>query len=165
MPETESQGAIASSRSTRKEQERPKVWTPPNKLETPPPPEGTHYRWVRFNAGGEGDDANVYERYRQGYRPVMQSELGENWMGDTLRKTHGEHMPEGTVRQGDLILMKIDKEIVRQRNAYYERQARLMQKAVDQELDGMETEHMPIIRESKTTVSRGPAQQRVDIDD
>ena len=163
MSEQEGLGSVASSRSTRKASDRPKVWSPPNKLETPPPPEGKHYRWVRFNAGGEGDDSNVYERVRQGYRPVMKEEL-EDYHGDHIREGRGEHIPEGVVRQGDLMLMEVDVAITKQRTKHYSDQAKRMQQAVDQELDGHATPNMPILRESSSSVTQGRPQE-ITIDD
>lgn len=163
MPEQDT-GNIASTRSSRKSQDRPKVWTPPNKLETPPPPEGKVYRWVRYSASGDLDDSNVYERYRQGYRPVMRSEL-DGWTGDELREGRGDHAPEGTVKQGDLILMEVDEDIANQRNDYYTKQTRAMQRAVDQELESMNSPNMPIIRDHSTQVSTGAARRNANIDD
>tara|TARA_R110000803_G_scaffold210147_3_gene281225 strand:+ start:2413 stop:2904 length:492 start_codon:yes stop_codon:yes gene_type:complete len=157
-------GSVASDRSARKNEDHPKVWTPPNKLETPAPPEGMIYRWVRYSAGGDGDDGNVYDRARQGYQTVMKEEL-KGWIGDHVRVGRGEHVPEGAVRQGDLILMKVSEDIANQRSAYYRKQARTMQQAVDQELDGLGSANMPIVRESSSTVSQGrPKTANIDED-
>ena len=62
----------ASSRSTKAAR---KPWTPPQVLETPEPPEGMHYRWIRTHIRGESDKTNVHMRLREGYEPVHPSEV------------------------------------------------------------------------------------------
>ncbi|MHA2429161.1 MAG: hypothetical protein ACXADB_14160, partial [Candidatus Hermodarchaeia archaeon] len=69
--------ATNTTRKTRDSSTRRKSWTPPNRLETPAPPEGYKYRWVRHEVVGKDDNANVYERNRQGYSVVMADELGD----------------------------------------------------------------------------------------
>jgi hypothetical protein len=39
--------ATKTTRTTRASGTRKKTWTPPSKLDTPTPPDGVHYRWVR----------------------------------------------------------------------------------------------------------------------
>jgi hypothetical protein len=130
---------------------RDKVWTPPGRLDAPEPGEGLARRWVRFELHSEPQDSNVYERVRQGYRPVMAEELGNNYPVDSVRD--GRH--SGVVRSGDLILMEIDEDIRDQRNAYYEAQSKRMQEAVDHELGRSNSQEMPIVKEAKSSVTRG----------
>ena len=105
--------ATQSSRkkNTRASTSRKKVWTAPSKLTVESPPEGVHYRWVRHELFNNSDDANVNGRVRQGYEPVTPAELGEDAYPDVLDT--GKHA--GTVRSGDLILMKVPQEIADQR--------------------------------------------------
>lgn len=138
------------SRKTRAEETRDLVWSPPNKLDVPEAPEGFKYRWVRRELMGDEEDANVYRRMREHYTVVRADEV-PGWECDQ----HREGRYAGVVRSGDLILMKVPIHVAEQRNAYYEKQARLMQQAVDMELDKEGTSEMPIQREVKSTVTRG----------
>lgn len=139
-----------TTRKSREAEDRVKHWTPPEKLATPEPPEGYKYRWVRRELSGDDEDGNVYRRIREGY-VVVHSEEIEGFSVDEVR----EGRYTGVVRSGDLILMKAPDHIIEERTAHYAKQARLMQKSVDRELDKEGTDDMPIIRENKATVTRG----------
>tara|TARA_Y100001937_G_scaffold105713_1_gene146814 strand:- start:1274 stop:1738 length:465 start_codon:yes stop_codon:yes gene_type:complete len=144
--------ATQSSRTTRASTTRKKTWAPPGKLDVgQDTPEGMHYRWVRHELLNNPDDANVNSRIRQGYEPVKPEELGVT-APDVLDK--GKY--EGTVRSGDLILMKVPQEIVDQRDAYYQDQSKRMAAAYNQDLKNASTDQMPVSDESKTTYSSGP---------
>ena len=144
--------ATQSSRKTRASTTRKKTWAPPSKLDVgQEPPEGMHYRWVRHELLNNADDANVNSRIRQGYEPVKPEELGA--IAPEVMET-GKH--KGTIRSGDLILMKVPQEIVDQRNAYYDDQNRKMASAYNQDLKNSATDQMPVADESKTTYSSGP---------
>lgn len=138
-----------TTRESRSSQEREKVWTPPNNLDVPTPPEGYAYRWIRVETKGVADDMNVVKRIRQHYIPVMASELPsyESPVVET-----GKHA--GVIRSGDLILCKVPLEIQEQRNAYFREQTLKLQRQVDTELRKHSTKEMPIIDESKTEVTK-----------
>jgi len=137
----------ASSRST---ETAIKPWTPPQVLETPEPPPGMKYRWVRTSIRGEDDKTNVHMRFREGYEPVKPEEV----VGYELPTIEdGKHA--GTVGVGGLILCKIPEETVAQRNAHFERQTENQMKAVDNDLMREENPAMPISRDRKTQVSFG----------
>lgn len=140
-------------RATREAVTRPKTWTPPNKLDTPEPPEGFEYRWVRHELIGEDQASNVYSRNRQGYEQVRIDD--PEFQGFQADSMPSESKRSGVVRSGDLILMKVPKEIVNQRNSYFRDQARAMQAAVDGERDRNQSDKMPILDESRSKVSRG----------
>lgn len=69
------------------------------------------YVWVRHELLNNPDNANVHERLREGYEPVTPDELGDDYHADVM--SAGKHA--GTVRSGDLILMKNSKELVAQK--------------------------------------------------
>ena len=127
-----------------------KPWTPPQVLETPEPPPGMKYRWVRTSIRGEDDKTNVHMRFREGYEPVKPEEV----VGYELPTIEdGKHA--GTVGVGGLILCKIPEETVAERNAHFERQTENQMKAVDNDLMREENPAMPISRDRKTQVSFG----------
>ena len=51
---------------THDKQSRRQPWRPVRKLETPAPPEGYEYRWIRESMLGQEDRANVSRRLREG---------------------------------------------------------------------------------------------------
>jgi|TARA_R110000824_G_scaffold516_2_gene3283 hypothetical protein len=137
----------ASSRSTKAAR---KPWTPPQVLETPEAPDGMQYRWVRTHIRGEADKTNVHMRFREGYEPVHPSEV----QGYELPVIdEGNHA--GTVGVGGLMLTKIPKETVEERNAYFAQQTDQQMNAVDNDLMRDEHPAMPISKERKTQVSFG----------
>jgi hypothetical protein len=135
---------------TREAEVQAKPWAPPQLLETPEPPPGIHYRWVRTAVRGEEDRKNVHYRFREGYVPVTPEEVNGYHL-PTINE--GEHA--GTVGIGGLILCKIAQETVDQRNNYYQNRTDAQMEAVDNDL--MKDEHpaMPITRERKTQVTFG----------
>jgi hypothetical protein len=145
-------------RTSREAAKRPQAWTPPNKLDTPEPPEGFEYRWVRHELLGEDQASNVYSRNRQGYEPVNIND--PEFQGYQADSMPSDSKRSGVVRAGDLILMKVPKEVVNQRNSYFSEQARSMQAAVDGERNRQQSDKMPILDESRSKVSRGGGNTR-----
>ena len=84
-------------------------------------------------------------------------DLGADYVAPDILDT-GKY--KGTVRSGDLILMKVPVEIVEQRNAYYEEQSKKQSAAYSQDLKNAATDQMPISDESKTTYSSGPRETK-----
>ena len=54
---------------------RRQPWRPVRKLETPAPPEGYEYRWIRESMLGQQDKANVSRRLREGWELVRGTDL------------------------------------------------------------------------------------------
>jgi hypothetical protein len=124
-------------------------------LETPKAPDGVHYRWVRNELLGESHAGNVHERSRQGYEPVKPEELGVDWLSDVLDT--GKHA--GTVRSGDLILMKVDQEIADQRNEFFADKTKAAEGAVNSELQKNNSAVAPISQDEQSSVSVGGGKQ------
>jgi hypothetical protein len=124
-------------------------------LETPKAPDGVHYRWVRNELLGESHAGNVHERSRQGYEPVKPEELGVDWQSDVLDT--GKHA--GTVRSGDLILMKVDQEIADQRNEFFADKTKAAEGAVNSELQKNNSAVAPISQDEQSSVSVGGGKQ------
>ena len=106
---------------------RRKPWTPVRKLETPEPPEGYEYRWIRESMLGQEDKANVSRRIREGWELVRGTDLPSEFSYPTADE--GRHA--GLVYSEGLLLAKIPTETKEERNAYYEDQTRLKKEALD----------------------------------
>lgn len=140
------------SATTRDKETRRKPWKPPAMLETPPPPPGYKYRWIRESMLGEADKGNMMKRIREGFEPVKPSEIEEydNYQLPVLDE--GKHA--GVIGIGGLILAKIPEEIVEERNEYFAQMTREQLQAIDAELAKESNPSMPIhapSRKSHTT--------------
>tara|TARA_R110000824_G_C15225086_1_gene677932 strand:- start:1886 stop:2341 length:456 start_codon:yes stop_codon:yes gene_type:complete len=108
-------------------QARRKPWRPVRRLETPPPPDGYVYRWIRESMLGQEDRSNVSRRVREGWELVKGSDLPEEWQLPTM--DGGRH--SGVVYNEGLVLAKIPEETVNERNAHYERVNQSAKEALD----------------------------------
>ena len=117
---------------TREKEERRKPWKPPSRLDTPPPPEGYGYRWIRAEVNGFSDKQNVYSSMREGYELVRLEELPEEYRAMLPTVEEGKHA--GVVSVGGLLLAKIPNETAEERNAYFRQRARDQMMAVDNEM-------------------------------
>lgn len=140
----------ASTRKPREAEQRKKVWVQEDRLATPPPPPGKHYRWVRHELKNVDDTSNVYKRTRQHYEPVRPEEL-DSRLSEVVES--GKHT--GVVREGDLILMKTDEEIVAQREAHFQGLANTQIAAINREMDSKAVAVMPFSREHRSAVTVG----------
>jgi len=66
MTAHEKTSRASRSASTRTKEVRRKPWQPPAMLETPPPPPGMKYRWLRYEMMGEADKTNIGKKFREG---------------------------------------------------------------------------------------------------
>jgi hypothetical protein len=105
---------------------RRKPWQPARMLETPPPPEGYSYRWIRAEYVGVEDRNNVSSRMREGWEFVKQDEIPDFPL-PTIE--HGRHA--GVISVGGLILAKIPNETVAERNDYYQKRNIQQNQALD----------------------------------
>lgn len=147
----EAQDRTLRSAETREKETRRKPWSPPAMLDTPKPPPGMHYRWIRAEMMGQMDKLNMGKRFREGYVPVKPEEVEEQ--GYELPTIEdGKHA--GVIGVGGLILAKIPLETANERKAYYKAQTRNQMNAIDTELAKNSHVHMPMKapqRESHTT--------------
>ena len=121
-----------ASRSSREKESRRRPWTPPSRLDAPPAPEGFEHRWIRAEVNGFDDKQNVYGRLREGYELVRLEELPEEYQG--MLPTIEDDKHAGVVSVGGLMLARIPKETIEERNAYFAKKARDQLLAVDNEL-------------------------------
>tara|TARA_B100000780_G_C20986299_1_gene394283 strand:+ start:237 stop:713 length:477 start_codon:yes stop_codon:yes gene_type:complete len=114
---------------------RRKPWQPARMLETPTPPEGYQYRWIRSEYVGIEDRNNVSARMREGWEFVREDEIPDFPL-PTIE--HGRHA--GVISVGGLILAKIPLETVAERNEHYKNRNVQQNDALDNtmfnELDG-----------------------------
>jgi hypothetical protein len=134
---------------TREEKTARKPWAPPQMLETPEPPEGYHYRWIRAEYAGHEDRKNIMSRTREGYELVKSDEIGDF---ELPSMEDGKHA--GVVAVGGLLLAKVPTETRDERNAYFTKRANDQMRAVDNDLMRESHPSMPILkpeRQSKVT--------------
>ena len=145
--------ATRTSRKSRASAPRKKVWEPTSRLNVPKEHKqmGMEDIWVRHELLNNPDDSNVHERLREGYEPVKPDELGDDYHADVM--TTGKHA--GTVRSGDLILMKHTKSYVAEKEAYYDAQTERMGQAYSKEYQNAGSSAMPTQDESTSSVIRG----------
>lgn len=135
---------------TRAKAERPKQWMPPQTLPDPKPEEGYAFRWIRISTLGANDPMNVSSKLREGWEPVKASDHPEiHMMG-----TNSGRFPD-SVEVGGLLLCKIPKEIIEQREAYYRKQAEGQMDSVDNSFMRESNPKMPLFRERRSEVSFG----------
>ena len=151
------------SADTRETETRRKPWTPPAMLDTPPPPPGMHYRWIRAEMMGEADKLNIGKRFREGYVPVRPEEIAD--FGYELPTIDdGKHA--GVIGVGGLILAKIPIEIKLEREAYYRNQTQGEMDSIDAELANESNAIMPIGKpQRKQTVDFGNPDNKPVIED
>ena len=134
------------SASTRDKEARKKHWQLPSSLDTPEPPEGYKFRWIRESVRGYEDNKNVIGRIRQGYELVRADEYPDF---DFPSVAEGKN--KGIVSVGGLLLAKVPLEIARQRDEYYSDQTQRQQEAVDNDLLKEQHPSMPINKPERQT--------------
>ena len=151
MPKgTQATTRTTRSASTRDTNTRRKPWSPPAMLDTPEPPPGMKYRWIRAEMMGEQYKVNIGKRLREGFETVRPDEIDDSYNLPTI--DDGKHA--GVIGVGGLILAKIPEETVEERNAYYRDLANSQVRGLDSELQKESHPSMPMgtpQRQSRTT--------------
>lgn len=152
MAENRIREARQTSRSTdtREKTERPKQWAPANLLPEPTPQEGVEFRWIRKAIIGTSDPTNMSRRLREGWETCRLEDHPE-----LALHVDGDAQASGMVEVGGLVLCRTAKELVDQRNAYYQRKAGSHMESVDNNLMRENDPRMPLFKERKSTVSFG----------
>ena len=135
---------------TRVKTERRKEWAPPSQLDAPPAPNGFKHRWIRAETIGQIDSKNVSARMREGWEIVRADEYPDiEWPAiDSGRYT-------GVIAVGGLMLARIPKETVKEREAHFAQVTQDKDDAIAN--DPLKDQHpsMPISNERSTRVSFG----------
>jgi hypothetical protein len=135
---------------TRERTVRKKAWTRPEVLPSPNPEPGYDFHWVRVSTQGQFDATNVSSKLREGWEPVKASDHPEI----TIVAIEQERFKDNVVI-GGLMLCKAPKEMVEERNAYYNEQAQAQMNSVDNNLMRENDPRMPLFNERKTKVTFG----------
>jgi hypothetical protein len=147
---TEENTRAPRAMKTRETESRRKPWAPPNRLESPPAPEGYVHRWIRTMIRGEDDKMNVHTRLREGWEPVRAEEYPEY---EYPIIDEGKHA--GVIGQGGLMLCRIPAETAQERSVYYGGRTREQMTAVDQDMMKEQHPSMPMHSSRQSRVSFG----------
>ena len=135
---------------TRERTVRKKAWTRPEVLPSPNPQPGYEFHWVRVSTQGQVDATNVSSKLREGWEPVKATDHPEI----TIVAIEQERFKDNIVI-GGLMLCKAPKEMIEERNAYYNDQAQAQMNSVDNNLMRENDPRMPLFNERKTKVTFG----------
>ena len=143
---------IKTSRAsqTREKSEKKKVWSPPSSLDAPTAPDGYRHRWIRAETLGYNDTKNVAASLREGYELVRADEYPD---GDFPTLNDGKFA--GVIQVGGLLLARIPEEIAKQIEAYYDRQTKEKEEAINNDLMKEKQSGMKFSSESNSRVTFG----------
>ena len=130
--------------------QRPEAWRPPELLPMPDERPGWKHRYIRLSTMGTPDASNISSKLREGYEPCKAEDYPELMMHAT---TEGRF--KGGIEVGGLLLCRIPEEFLKQRAAYYEKQAQAQVESVDNNFLRENDPRMPLFSEKKTKVSFG----------
>ena len=147
---TKDKKTTSRAAQTRTNTERPKEYKPPSSLDAPPAPDGYRHKWIRAESMGFDDTKNMAAKLRSGYELVRADEYpGSEY--PTI--TEGKY--KGIIGVGGLLLARIPVEIVKSRDAYFNKMTQDKEDAIEQDLMKEEHPSMPINQERQTRVTFG----------
>ena len=135
---------------TRDKNVRKRSWQRPEVLPSPTPEDGYEYHWVRVSTQGQADATNVSSKLREGWEPVKAADHPEI----TMVTVENERFADNVVI-GGLMLCKAPKELVEERNEYYDTQTKSQMNSVDNNFMRENDPRMPLFNERKTKVTFG----------
>ena len=143
---------IKTSRAseTRDKVKKPVTWAPPSSLDAPPAPNGYRHRWIRVETLGFDDTKNVSGKMREGWELVRSDEYPES---NYPTMNTGKY--SGVIGVGGLVLARIPEEIALAREAYYNKQTKDRDEAVNNDVLKDQHPSMPINQERQTRVTFG----------
>ena len=135
---------------TRDKQVHPKQWAPADKLPEPHEVEGYGHRWVRKSTLGVADPTNLSRNLREGWEMCKLSEYPELMLSiDQSSKS------SDSIEIGGLILCRMPREMIAQRDAYYGNATTSQMESVDSSYMKENDPRMPLFAEKKTQTSFG----------
>jgi hypothetical protein len=99
---------------------------------------------------GNADPSNVSAKLREGWEPVKAEDYPELKI-----QADPNSRFKGNIEIGGLLVCKAPRELMQQRDEYYEKQAKAQLQSVDNNFLRLNDERMPLFSEKKTTVSFG----------
>lgn len=135
---------------TREKTVRKRSWQRPEVLPSPTPEDGYEYHWVRVSTQGQADATNVSSKLREGWEPVKAADHPEI----TMVTVENDRFADNVVI-GGLMLCKAPKELVQERNEYYDTQTKSQMNSVDNNFMRENDPRMPLFNERKTKVTFG----------
>ena len=130
--------------------ERPQQWMQPELLPEPDRQPGYAYRWIRVSTLNNADPRNLSAKLREGWEPVPVEEQPKfRLLVDPMSRY------KDNIEIGGLLLCKIPRDFMRQRNEYYAKQTQAQTEAVDNNLMRQSDPRMPLFNERKSTTSFG----------
>ena len=135
---------------SREAEMRPTRWMPPQLLPEPEKEDGWDFRWIRIAMLGKDDPVNVSTKFREGWEPVKAVTQPKLRM---LNNPNGR-FPDG-IEIGGLLLCKTPVEFTRDRDAYFQEQARAQMESVDNNFMRESDSRMPLFNERRSKVSFG----------
>lgn len=151
-------GTTANRESeTRDSGSRVKSWRPASLLPDPNLSPGFVFRWIRVSSLGEADPTNLSSKLREGWEPVKAADYPELQISAA---TSGRFA--GCVEVGGLLLCKTPKELVEQRNTYYEDITKQQMETVDNSYFKEFGPETTPFRERKSKVAKGFGSGKID---
>jgi hypothetical protein len=141
---------LARDMDTREIAQRSQQWMPAQLLPDPKPEAGYGFRWIRTAIMGKVDPTNTSAKFREGWVPVKAEDHPEMQL-----YTDPNSRFKGNIEVGGLLLCKCPIEIIRQRDAFYGKQASSQMEAVDNSFMRQSDERMPLFNDRKSAVSFG----------
>jgi hypothetical protein len=135
---------------TREKTARKRNWIRPDTLPTPHPEEGYEFHWVRVSTRGESDPMNVSLKLREGWEPVKASDHPEIFVSGVENDRFKDN-----ILIGGLLLCKAPREMVEERNEFFQGEAANQIRSVDHNLMRENDPRMPLFNERKTKVVFG----------
>ncbi len=134
----------------RESEKRTSHWKAPEVLPEPTPQKGFGFRWVRVSSMGDIDAGNVSSKLREGWVPCKATEHPEIF----LASIEQERFKDNIVISG-LMLCKAPVEMIEERSAYYNNQAKSQMESVDNNLMRENDSRMSLFNERQSKVSFG----------
>jgi hypothetical protein len=141
---------LARELENRESTQRKQAWVPPQTLPEPEASPGWVYRWIRTSIMGSADPTNTSAKFREGWEPVPASE-----QPNLMLQADPNSRFKGNIEIGGLLLCKAPEELMKQRDEYYQRQARAQIESVDSNFMRLNDERMPLFNEKRSTTSFG----------
>jgi len=141
---------VARELETREKQVAVKHWKPADRLPEPHEVEGYGHRWIRKSVLGVADPTNLSKNLREGWEFCKLSEYPELQLAVDASSASSD-----IIEVGGLVLCRLPKEMIRQRDAYYNGANLSQMEAVDSNFMKENDPRMPLFAEKKSQTSFG----------